>query len=89
MAFGDSNTDSENWIFEAGCHDERASLAFEEKESKKMFDPEQMPVWEILAEAEEALGNWDASQEAYLLAIAEWDKGLSPGHQRSTGPGNG
>ena len=98
MALGDSNTDSENWIFEAGCHDEwllyqgefemaakgfRASLAYEEKEGRKKFDPEQMPVWEILAEAEEALGNWDAAQEAYLLATAEWDKRLSPGHPRS------
>ena len=98
LALADSNTDSENLIFKAGCHDEwllyqgefetaakgfRASLAFEEKEGRKKFDPEQMPVWEILAEAEEALGNWDAAQEAYLLAIAEWDKRLSPRHPRS------
>ena len=98
LAFSDSNTHSEDLIFKAGCNDEwllyqgefetaakgfRASLAFEEKEGKAKFDPEQMPVWESLAETEEALGNWDVAHEAYLLAIAEWDKRLSTGHPRS------
>ena len=69
--------------FETAAEGFRAALAFEEKEGKTIFDLEGMPVWENLAEAEEALGNWDIAHEAYLLAIAEWDKRLSPGHPRS------
>lgn len=93
-----SNLAAEGLVVKAGCADEwllyqgefeaaikglRTALAFEEKDGKAMFDPEQMPAWEILAEAEEALGNWDVAREAYLQAAAEWDKRLSPGHPRS------
>jgi tetratricopeptide (TPR) repeat protein len=94
----DANLVTGGMFFKAGCQDElllyqgefeaaskgiREALAFEEKEGKAMFDPEQMPAWEILAESEEGLGNWDAAREAYLRAAAEWDKRLSPGHPRS------
>lgn len=95
----DANLAAEGLVAKAGCEDEwllyqgefetaikglREALVFEEKDGKAMlFDPERMPAWEILAEAEEALGNWDAAREAYLQAAAEWDKRLSPGHPRS------
>lgn len=95
----DANLAAEGLVAKAGCEDEwllyqgefetaikglREALVFEEKDGKAMlFDPEQMPAWEILAEAEEALGNWSAAREAYLQAAAEWDKRLSAGHPRS------
>ena len=74
--------------FESTAKGFRAALAFEEEEGKKIFNPKQMPVWESMSEAEEALGNWAAVHEAYLLAIAVWDKRVSQGTHAPTGLGS-
>jgi tetratricopeptide (TPR) repeat protein len=68
--------------FEAAARGFRAKIEFEERE-KQSLDPESMPFWEKLAEAEEGLGNWDAARDAYVRAAEQWDQRLSPGHPRA------
>ena len=85
-------------LFKVGCQDEwllyqgdfetaaeglRATIQFEESEKRHMEDPEDMPVWETLAEVEEALGHHDAARKAYLQAADQWEQRLSPGHPRA------
>ena len=85
-------------LFKVGCQDEwllyqgdfetaaeglRATIRFEESEKRHMEDPEDMPVWETLAEVEEALGHHDAAREAYLRAADQWEQRLSPAHPRA------
>ena len=68
--------------FEAAARGFRAKIEFEERE-KQSLDPESMPGWEKLAEAEEGLGNWDAARNAYVRAAEQWEQRLSPGHPRA------
>ena len=68
--------------FEAAARGFRSKIAFEER-VKQSLDPENMPGYEKLAEAEEGLGNWDAARDAYVRAAEQWDQRLSPGHPRA------
>ena len=70
--------------FEGAANGLRARIDREEREKREIPDPEGMPVWEKLAEAEEALGNSDAAREAYLRAAEQWEQRLSPGHPRAS-----
>ena len=60
-----------------------AADGFRDRISRQIPDPEGMPIWEKLAEAEEALGNADAARYAYLQAAGQWEQRLSPGHPRA------
>jgi hypothetical protein len=68
--------------FEAAARGFRAKIEFEERQ-KQSFDPEEMPIWEKLAEAEEGLGNWEVAQRAYICAAEQWEQRLSAGHPRA------
>lgn len=85
-------------VFKAGCEDEwllyqgefeaaakgfSGVIEFEEREQQVIPDPEGMPAWELMAEAEAGLGRWDAAVEAYLRAAEQWEQRLCPGHPRA------
>lgn len=69
--------------FEAAANGFRAKIGFEETAKEIVIDPEGMPHWEKLAEAEEGLGHMEAARDAYLRAAAQWDERLSAGHPRA------
>jgi tetratricopeptide (TPR) repeat protein len=73
---------NDEWLLYQGDFAAAAS-GFRARAAREIPDPEGMPVWEKLAEAEEALGNIDAARDAYLQAAAQWEQRLSPGHPRA------
>lgn len=97
-ALGGESPASGETEFKAGCHDEwllyqgewasaaeglRAAAAFEQREQTVLPDPEEMPVWELLAETETSLGNRAAARDAYARAAEQWEQRLSAGHPRA------
>ena len=67
---------------EAAVKGFRATLDYEQK-NPRIYDPEGMPVWEKLGEAEEALGHAAEAHYAYLRAAEEWEGQLTVGHPRA------
>ena len=87
--------DSDQETFRSGCHGEwllyqgqfaeaaacvRATMEFEQTNGATMPDPGEMPAAELLAEAEEGLGNYDSAAAAWRRAAEQWEERLSSGH---------
>ncbi|MBM3734242.1 MAG: tetratricopeptide repeat protein [Acidobacteria bacterium] len=78
---------NDEWLLYQGDAEEavkgfRGKIVFEEQ-SRRQIDPEPMPYWEKLAEAEQMLGNLAAAREAFRRAAQEWERHTSPGHPRA------